>query len=502
MSLVATDGSETRLSRTDSGTSATVADASTVRFVLERPLDFGMGTDIAVFATGMGRLSVSVYRTAGDRTALASATFTLRAGLPGELRLRVPDGATVAALELRTTAGATATLSGFAAMQAFVGFRFDSGSYIVDGGTSPVIDASGKTTSIALAPASTAGVSMVVALESGGAMEIASLDAHGKRGAVFEAVMHAGAPLAIPMASLGAATRFVVESKAGLVQAIVVDGRGAPLSDLYAMLDAPGPSGDYSLYRWDLLPGTLVLDFKDYDTQDRYLKRLAFFAEKPGFRGKLATDGEIAALHGWNAHDYSTKTLADFYAKARVEGFRLNADENAFLDLLLSYGVLEKGSGDVPVTGHGAVISIARESSDALRKTFLDHEASHALFFQDEAYRALAADLWDSLSRESRWFWMIHFAWRRYDTADRYLDINEMQAYLVQQSLRSLPLYFEAVARKLAEAYPAYLPRIEADAPAVIVEAASNAARLDAYLRDRWGLAAGRFGRTRNLSRH
>ncbi len=474
----------------------------TSRFVLERPLSVGEGSDIAVFATGSGKLSVSVYSSSQDRAALASATFTLRTGLACELRLRVPDGIAVAALELRTAADAMATLSGFAVMPAFVGMRSDKGSYIVDGSTLTKIEASGKATSIGLSPSSAIGASIVVALESDGIVEVASLDAQGKKAEAFEAALRAGATLAIPVASLGAAGRVVVESRAGLAQAIVVEGAGAPLSDLYALLEAPGPYGDYSLYRWDLLPGTLILDFKDYDTQDRYLKRLAFFAEKPGFRGTLASDGEIAGLHGWNAHDYSTKTLAAFYAKAEADGFSLNDDEKSFLELLVSYGVLERAANGVPGEGRGAVISITRESSTALRKIFIDHEASHALFFQDDAYQTLSAELWTSLSRESRRFWLTHFAWRRYDTADRYLVINEMQAYLVQQSVNAIPSYYEAVAKKLSEAYPAELTRIEADAPAAIAEAGLNAERLDGYLSERWGLAAGRFGRSRSLSRH
>ncbi|MDR2370060.1 MAG: hypothetical protein LBD71_01155, partial [Treponema sp.] len=60
----------------------------------------------------------------------------------------------------------------------------------------------------------------------------------------------------------------------------------------------------YEIFRWEAFPSILVFDTADYGVQDRLLKRLAFFVEKAGFRGRLAPDSEIAGLHGWNAHDY------------------------------------------------------------------------------------------------------------------------------------------------------------------------------------------------------
>ena len=47
--------------------------------------------------------------------------------------------------------------------------------------------------------------------------------------------------------------------------------------------------------------------------QDDLLKRMAFFTEKEGFRGRLAADEEIKDLHGFNAHDYRAETLAAFF---------------------------------------------------------------------------------------------------------------------------------------------------------------------------------------------
>ena len=84
----------------------------------------------------------------------------------------------------------------------------------------------------------------------------------------------------------------------------LLDEKTAELADFGRILRSPPSDRDFDLYRWDLLPTTLIFDFKDYAIQDKYLKRLAFFVEKLGFKGRLASDEEIAGLHGWNAHDY------------------------------------------------------------------------------------------------------------------------------------------------------------------------------------------------------
>jgi hypothetical protein len=239
-------------------------------------------------------------------------------------------------------------------------------------------------------------------------------------------------------------------------------------------------SGAYALFRWDLLPHTLVFDFKDYEVQDRFLKRLAFFAEKPGFRGRLAPDREIAALHAWNAHDYPTATLAAFYELARTTAFPLNAEENELLELLLRYGVLER-QGDASLReGRGAIISVARESPDWQRRTFMDHEAAHGLFFQDADYRTLAEGLWDALGQESRQFWLEHLAWRNYDVSHKYLNYNELQAYLVQQSVSRVEAYLgDNVLVRLSAAYPQRAQRYAADKARILRDASADAARLD-----------------------
>ena len=188
---------------------------------------------------------------------------------------------------------------------------------------------------------------------------------------------------------------------------------------------------------------------------------------------------------------------AAFFTKAQDTGFALNAREARLLELLLGYGILARDGSGRLVEGVGAIISISRESTPSLRRTFLDHESSHALYFQDAEYRGLSAKLWTSLGTESRRYWLRHLSWRRYDVRDQNLCINEMQAYLVQQSTNATRAYYEAVTRRLVEAYPEHASVIASDALAAIEDAIADARALDAYLKSRWGLSAGNFGRTR-----
>lgn len=498
LSLTASDGSALPVSRAR-GEGAYVASGNSARFAPDSPAAFGPGQDLAVMARGSGRLSIRLFASPRAASPLASADFELIAGLDAELRLPVPDGASVAVIEIGIASGGGASdgveLAGFAVRPAFWGFRFDDGRYVADASTT--LRADSVPTYARLELPLGLDASLTVGAIADGTIRITRLDSVGSPGRVFEAGLSAGSDIAIPLALLEGAAAVSIESGAGLRFASFVRGDGAPLSDLHAILAIGSPvAADYAVYRWDILPGTLVFDFADYDAQDRYLKRLAFFAEKPGFRGRLATDAEIAGLHGWNAHDYSTDTLAAFFSKAEAENFKLNESEKELLGTLVRYGVLRRESGAIGA-GAGAIISVSRESPPDLRRLFLDHESSHALFFQDEEYRRLSERLWDSLGPEARRFWMTHLAWRRYDTRDRYLCINEHQAYLVQQSTRAASSYYESVLARLSEAYPDEKERLEVDAPTILESTQRCAEALDRYLKDSWGVSAGRFGRIR-----
>jgi hypothetical protein len=282
-----------------------------------------------------------------------------------------------------------------------------------------------------------------------------------------------------------------------------LDAREYELADLGRVLRSspilagPGARSGYDLYRWDILPSVLVLDFADYSIQDRYLKRLAFFVEKAGYRGSLQRDEVIGPLHGWNAHDYRPEDLAAFFSAARAKGFPLNAEEESLGRLLLERGILVERGGKLE-PGKGALISISRQSPAYLRRTFIVHESTHALFFADPEYRAFASAEWAAMGEAEKWFWKRYFRWMVYDTGSEYLMANEYQAYLLQQPLSKAAEYF-------AKSLPANLlvpdvlkrePELRAKVDAYMEEFGDSflgrAARLDAWLKRKYGIGAGK----------
>ncbi len=254
-----------------------------------------------------------------------------------------------------------------------------------------------------------------------------------------------------------------------------------------------GELTDYNLFRWDIVPDVLVFDFRDYATQDRYLKRLAFYVEKRGFAGKLARDMEIAGLHGWNAHDYRPEDLASFFSLAAKTDFPLNPEEKRLESVLVQKQVIrEKGKGQFEA-GRGALISVSRESEAYLRSTFITHESTHALFFADKEYRDFVTDAWSSVSSEERWFWKLYFGWMNYNTASDYLMANEFQAYLLQQPVYRVKEYFQkTLTARLVERHPELKLPIENYMLKYGDSFASHASRLEAWVKAKYGITAGR----------
>ncbi|MCL2879582.1 MAG: hypothetical protein FWF29_04985, partial [Treponema sp.] len=179
-----------------------------------------------------------------------------------------------------------------------------------------------------------------------------------------------------------------------------------------------------------------------YDVQDRLFKRLAFFVEKSGFRGSLASDSEIQDLHGWNAHDYRAADLAAFFEAARVTNFPLLDEEKELRDILLHEGIIISNADGSVSAGIGGIISISRSSEEYLRYRFMAHECFHGLFFIDENFRDFCRGRWFSLSGAQRSFITSYFDYKEYDINDEYLMINEFMAYNLQQPASAFPRYF------------------------------------------------------------
>ena len=264
----------------------------------------------------------------------------------------------------------------------------------------------------------------------------------------------------------------------------------------------------YEVFRWQRFPSILIFDTADYAVQERLFKRLAFFVEKAGFRGRLASDAEIAGLHGWNAHDYRAEDLAAFFGAARTTGFELNGEERELLRVLLSSGILQTtNSGNGLEAGKGAIVSISRESEGYLRSLFMVHEAYHGLFFLDQDFRSFATTRYRELPAEPKEFLKAYFDSRRYDVRDEYLMTNELMAYCLQQPVESAQRYFGETLPVRLEKDPlrnkALPQRSQGYLPYVSLAAAfgSVSREFDSYVAERWGTRAGRVALVYQISR-
>ncbi|MDR2717559.1 MAG: hypothetical protein LBB89_05790 [Treponema sp.] len=252
----------------------------------------------------------------------------------------------------------------------------------------------------------------------------------------------------------------------------------------------------YEVFRWDRFPSLLIFDTADYAVQDRMLKRLAFFVEKAGFRGRLAPDEEITELHGWNAHDYRAEDLARFFQAARKENFPLLAEERELERILLNAGIIQESGAGIQA-GEGGIISISRESESYLRSLFMAHEGFHGLFFIDEEFRVFSRGRWQQLPADARRFIVSYFNFQHYDTAEEYLLVNEFMAHLLQQPVSQAGRYFgQTLPSRIENGWRrADLPAKDTSSgswPTLARAFTREADAFSAYVGSRWGLAAGR----------
>lgn len=478
----------------DNPEGATNLDAGrpSVRYLMDGAIASKAGLDLAIVVDTDASFVISIFSAANDRESLATWTFDFSVSGFREYRMPLAPGITFQAMELSIQDGTFAEIRKLAIKPSFIGFdaKGAEGVPVLSKGIIPRYEEASLPVELRLPSPEIADWYLSVRVGTRSKVTIGARQS-------FAADLIADRPLSLAAEALGGGP-ITITAPSGIARVALVPGSVAPVSDLHAILAIPAGRSPYALYRWDLLPDTLVFDFIDYDTQDLYLKRLAFFAEKPDFKGRLAPDSRIASLHAWNAHDYPPWTLAAFFELARTTLFPLNQQERELQDLLVRFGILERGADGSLREGRGGIISISRESASWLRRSFMDHEASHALFFQDSAYRELTTRLWKSQGAESRWFWLTHLGWRTYDTRDEYLVINELQAYLVQQSTEEARAYYrDNVTPRLEAAYPDLKERFEASQGLVLDRIDADARMLDDYLRASWNLRAGSFGRVR-----
>jgi hypothetical protein len=257
-------------------------------------------------------------------------------------------------------------------------------------------------------------------------------------------------------------------------------------------------TADYELFEWDRFPGVLFFDTRTYDVQNDFFRRLAFYAEKTGYRGSLVSDEVLKNKHAYNAHDYSAETLASFFTKAAAENFKLNEKEYLLRDILLANKVIEKDAGGYKA-GKGAVVSVSQDSSLWLRRRFIAHEGWHGIFFTDEKFRNAVAAVFYTMDQTSLDFLMKYWHTQSdldYDTNDTYLVHNEFMAYLMQQPLPEVADYFVHLANRgsVMKGIPELAAYVRRNNGMQFEDAARV---LNEYAFANWGLSCGRVSLVR-----
>ncbi len=211
---------------------------------------------------------------------------------------------------------------------------------------------------------------------------------------------------------------------------------------------------EYEIFSWTHFPDFLIIDTADYSFQARMFKRLAFFVEKPGSRGIIRSNEEIEDLHGWNAHDYKAEDLAAFFTAASRSSFPLNKEEELLKEILTVNGVVRNKNGFF-LPGSGGILSVSRESNSFLRRIFITHEGYHGVFFSSPEFRKKCEVIWEGVEPELKEFWELFFLYKRYDTEDQYLLVNEFMAYNLQQPTEKvIPYFFDHIIPRLLKRYP------------------------------------------------
>ena len=277
--------------------------------------------------------------------------------------------------------------------------------------------------------------------------------------------VNAAREIIIPAAALNAPfSRTELAENANCVESLIMRGTKALASDEGEILEPirtdPGlilnykssqwRTLDYEIYEWDRFPQILFFDTRNYEVQDRLFRRLAFYVEKQGYKGRLLTNEELGDMHGYNAHDYSAESMASFFNKATDLGFKLN-EEELLLKKILIHNKLFEEDGIYVKANEGGLVSISRETPGWSRTNLLAHEGWHTIFFRDAEFRNFVSAVYYTFDPTSRDFLIDYFKSQPslgYDINDEYLMHNEFMAYIMQQRLSEVAKYFVHLANR------------------------------------------------------
>jgi len=220
-----------------------------------------------------------------------------------------------------------------------------------------------------------------------------------------------------------------------------------------------------TVFRFAPNPRIVVLDFPSLRMQGLMLDRVAALIEKAGMpRNRVVTRAELlAAIHAhgdtistyYYGHDYSAADLVRFFTLAQADHITLNPEEQRLRALMSQLGWFAPGvqAGLITLPRRGANAYVTQEA----RSVILSHELSHGEFFSDPAYAAYVRHFWAHDLTASERAGMRRFLGKEeYDTTDRELMLNEMQAYVM---FTRDPVFFRAADIGISHARRAALQR-------------------------------------------
>ena len=217
-----------------------------------------------------------------------------------------------------------------------------------------------------------------------------------------------------------------------------------------------GHSADWRVGRLKEYPGVLVIEFPGLAAQGAAMNRVAALLEKADApRDRVLDDTELATLIAragdnsqtfYQGHDYDGDGLARFFALVERQALKLNPAELRLRRHLLSAGLLPAGalpSGAAERTAQALITFTATQADDPAtaadetvdvvrRNSVLRHEASHARFYVEAAYRQHCRRFWrDVLTEPQREQLRSYLAGIGYDRRDEELMLNEAQAFMM-----------------------------------------------------------------------
>lgn len=209
-------------------------------------------------------------------------------------------------------------------------------------------------------------------------------------------------------------------------------------------------STDMYIFRWQSYPDVLIFAFKNQAVQADYLKRIAFYTEKVGYRGRIADAATIKHRSGWTAHNYRALDFAMFYnATLKREQHEdipplLNEKEIKLKNILLSLDII-KQTGDYYFTTNDKrnmpIVSFMRTLNPSLKRVLTFHELLHSFFYRDAALQNKVDALWEQFSPTDTLLWRGFLSYNSYDPDFNFLLKNELFAYLLQRSKKALLWY-------------------------------------------------------------